>query len=195
MRRFVITALVLSSLTAATASAQDDRAHAQVVGLLGAALDVGPLGPMADPTIAVAARVFAPNGLGGMVRVGYQGMLVDSSVFGLDTGFAYQHDFAPRESSGVRMGVAAGVSLAYRTQPQPWCLSYDCGVQTYADDAAIGAFVGSNVDYHWGGFVLGLDLTGRWLPSVANLDLGGTDRGVATFDFAASLRIGADWSL
>lgn len=125
--------------------------------------------------LAVQTRLFAPSGLGGMLRVGTT--LGRTLAVEADTGPVYRAWIHRRGPRGLTLGGGVGASVLWNS------LAPMVGVET---SLAAGGHLAVQLDYHEHGFVVGIGYLARWLPwrdVGADLD---------TFSFAATARVGGE---
>ena len=190
MMRFVFVSFVsLSSFVSLCSFLMPSLASAQRAEDR-AALEIGfdhGLGELREPgeeltvvgaTAHLDVRLHAPNGFGGMARVGTtfgRVLTVEASV-----GASYRAMLFREGPRGIELGGAIGPSLYYNA----WAPRV--GI---ASSLLAGGLAMLHVDYREHGFFVGLATDCRWLP------IGGVQGGIDTFAYGLMLRVGGEVSL
>lgn len=124
---------------------------------------------------AMDLRVYAPLGLGAVLRVGAATQLM-SGGFAAEVGAAYRLDLFTMERAGIQLGVALGPSVAYGP--------FDRG-----NAPAIGGWGMLHVDVWHRNIFVGIGLTGHALASE------GAQRTNPVLTITPTLRVGGEWGL
>ncbi len=129
---------------------------------------------------ALDARFYAREGLGAIVRLGYEGLLYLN--FGvLDVAVAYRAEVPSGEWAALGLGFGLGVSAMIR----------DSVYQFTGDDAALALFGTLGLDVRLGSLILGLDAIGRW-QMVSGPILGVPTREHEWAEIGGAIRIGGE---
>jgi len=104
---------------------------------------------LAAPSIDL--RIYAPEGLGVLLRVGYEGLIFLN--FGIvDVGVAVRREVPGGDWAGLGLNFALGFSGMIR----------DSVYHFTGDDIAFGIFGTAGLDVRLGSLVIGLDVLSRW---------------------------------
>jgi hypothetical protein len=186
MQKLVQTSLVLVLLLApsADALAEDTRprersARLHLTGAIGVTAAFQENTFLAAPSID--ARIYAPEGLGVIVRIGYEGLLYLN--FGvLDLGVAVRHEIPCGDSCGFGLDFAAGFSGMIR----------DSVYHFTGDDIAFALFGTAGIDLRLGSLILGLDVLTRWQAASHPIEGEPTRDQGEWIELGASIRIGGE---
>lgn len=126
------------------------------------------------------ARFYAPEGLGAVVRVGYEGLVFLN--FGvLDAGLAFRQEVPGGQWAGLGLSAAVGASVLVR----------DSVYHFTGDDFGFALFGTVGADVRLGSLLIGLDVIGRWqLASVPIL--GEATRQGEWPELGGAIRIGGE---
>ncbi len=133
---------------------------------------------LAAPSIDL--RIFAPEGLGVLVRVGYEGLLFLN--FGIvDVGVAVRRELPGGDWAGLGLNFALGFSAMIR----------DSVYHFTGDDIAFGLFGTAGLDVRLGSLVIGLDVLSRWQAAAYPI-AGQLTRDDPWAELGAAIRIGGE---
>ena len=133
--------------------------------------------------LGVDLRVYAPEGIGAVVRGGVA-LAPISIAYVVEAGLAYRLDLLSSEAFGVQLGLAAGPSFAYGP--------FDRG-----EVPALGGWAMLGLDLWHRNFFFGIGVTGHALGVLSD---GGGDnhappREGPLLTVTPTLRVGGDWGL
>jgi hypothetical protein len=134
---------------------------------------------LAAPSIDL--RVYAPEGLGVLVRVGYEGLIFLN--FGIvDLGVAVRREVPGGDWAGLGLNFGLGFSAMIR----------DSVYHFTGDDLAFGMFGTAGLDVRLGSLVVGLDIIGRWQAASHPIDGQPARDQDHWFELGAAIRIGGE---
>lgn len=145
------------------------------------ALDVG-AGPSTEGVygeLAADLRLWAPFGLGGVLRVG--GATTGfSNAFAADLGVAGRLDLHSEEHLGLQLAGALGPSVAYGP--------FDAG-----NVSAFGGWAMVHVDFWYRNLIVGIGVSGHAMIAERHGQADGRDD--AILSLAPTIRVGGEWGL
>lgn len=129
---------------------------------------------------SVDLRILAPEGLGAMFRVGYEGLVFLN--FGIvDVGVAVRRELPGGDWAGLGFNFALGFSAMIR----------DSVYHFTGDDIAFGLFGTAGLDVRLGSLVIGLDILSRWQAAAYPI-AGQLTRDGRWAELGAAIRIGGE---
>lgn len=133
--------------------------------------------------VSVDARLYAPFGLGAVVRTGAATQLF-SNALAMDLGVAYRLDLAAGEHAGLQLALALGPALARGP--------FDGG-----EVWAFGGWAMLHLDFWYRNFFVGLGVSGHavWASRDGEENLEGPPRTGAVMTLTPTLRVGGEWGL
>jgi hypothetical protein len=133
---------------------------------------------LAAPSIDL--RILAPEGLGVLVRVGYEGLIFLN--FGIvDVGVAVRRELPGGDWAGLGFNFALGFTAMIR----------DSVYHFTGDDIAFGLFGTAGLDVRLGSLVIGLDILSRWQAAAYPI-AGQPTRDEHWAELGAAIRIGGE---
>jgi hypothetical protein len=181
--RLVVSLVLASAALASSAHAQDRSRSGR--SRMELAFDhgygVSSEGEYAE--LAVDARLYAPFGLGLVVRTGLATQLFSNAV-ALDLGLAYRVDLVAGDHAGLQLALAAGGSAARGP--------FDGG-----DVWALGVVGMLHLDFWYRNFFVGIGASSHalWPIRAGEDQLEGTPRTDPLWTLTPTIRIGGEWGL